>query len=192
MQQLFDYANDKPFKLFLSFDFYAAGDIAAHQEFFNLWRDQAAYLTYGPENLPVVSSYSGGSLGPDVWRNFKQTNNVYLLPNLESDADYYNNPTAFFQTWGDAIDGVFTWETAWPEASETPVNVTSEKDVAIKEAADGAGKSYMMGEREELYLRSDEQKWRCSNVWQDYLLSNISTAVAILGIVQARSTCLNE
>lgn len=146
MQQLFDYARDKPFKLFLSFDFYAAGDIAAHQEFFNLWKGQAAYLTYGPNNLPVVSSYSGGSLGPDVWRNFKETNNVYLLPNLEGDADYYSNPTAFFQKWGDAIDGVFTWETAWPEASDTPVNVTSEKDAAIKGAADGAGKSYMMGE----------------------------------------------
>lgn len=104
-------------------------------------------MTYGPDNLPVVSSYSGGSLGPDVWRTFKETNNVYLLPNLEGDADYFTNPTGFFQKWGDAIDGVFTWETAWPDASDTPLNVTSEKDVTIKGAADAAGKSYMMGEK---------------------------------------------
>lgn len=101
----------------------------------------------------MISTFSGGSLGPDVWRNFKETNNVYLIPNVEEgEADYYNNPTAFFQKWGDAIDGVFSWETAWPYASETPVNVTpvnvtSERDVAVKNAADGAGKSYRMGKK---------------------------------------------
>ncbi|OBT71086.1 hypothetical protein VF21_09830 [Pseudogymnoascus sp. 05NY08] len=160
MQQLFDYARDKPFKLFFSFDFYAAGDIAAHQEFFNVWRNETAYLTYGPQNLPVLSTFSGGSLGPDVWRNFKETNNVYLLPNVEEgEADYYNNPTAFFQKWGGAIDGVFSWETAWPYASETPMNVTSEKDVAVKNAADAAGKSYMMG------LSTLQYKHCCGDSW---------------------------
>ncbi|KAI1205573.1 glycoside hydrolase [Annulohypoxylon truncatum] len=107
-----------------------------------LW-GHAAYLQYN--NLPVVSSYSGDGVGPDTWKNFKDTNNVYLIPNPEADGNYYSNPSAFFQSRGDALDGVFTWETAWPDTSDTPVNVSSTKDQAVKSAADAAGKAYMMG-----------------------------------------------
>lgn len=145
VQQLFDYAGDKSFKLFFSFDFYGNGDINQHQTLFSQFKDHPAHLKYGPNDLPVVSSYSGGSIGPDTWRNFKNTNNVYLIPNPEADGNYYNNPAAFFQSWGDAIDGVFSWETAWPETSETPANVSSVRDEAVKSAADAAGKAYVMG-----------------------------------------------
>ncbi|OTA90693.1 glycoside hydrolase family 71 protein [Hypoxylon sp. CO27-5] len=156
-QQLFDYASSKSFKLFFSFDFYGNGDISQHQALFNQFKDHPAHLKYN--NLPVVSSYSGGSIGPDTWRNFKNTNNVYLIPNPEADGNYYNNPSAFFQSWGDAIDGVFTWETAWPDASDRPVNVSSTKDQAIKSAADAAGKAYMMG------LSSLQYKHCCGDSW---------------------------
>ncbi|KAI0839316.1 glycoside hydrolase family 71 protein [Hypoxylon sp. FL0890] len=142
-QQLFDYASNKSFKLFFSFDFY--GD------------DHPAHLKYN--DLPVVSSYSGGSVGPDTWKNFKNSNNVYLIPNPESDGNYYSNPSGFFQSWGDSIDGVFTWETAWPDTSDTPVNVSSTKDQAVKSAADAAGKSYMMG------LSSLQYKHCCGDSW---------------------------
>ncbi|KAG4222801.1 hypothetical protein PC116_g28725, partial [Phytophthora cactorum] len=114
-----------------------------HQALFSQFKDHPAHLKYN--DLPVVSSYSGGNLGPDTWRNFKSTNNVYLIPNPEADGNYYNNPAGFFQSWGDAIDGVFSWETAWPETSERPLNVSSERDAAVKSAADAAGKAYVMG-----------------------------------------------
>ncbi|KAI1445880.1 glycoside hydrolase family 71 protein [Annulohypoxylon stygium] len=156
-QQLFDYAATKSFKLFFSFDFYGNGDISQHQTLFAKFKDHAAYLQYN--NLPVVSSYSGGSVGPDTWKNFKTTNNVYLIPNPEADGNYYNNPSAFFKSWGDAVDGVFTWETSWPDTSDTPVNVSSTKDQAIKSAADAAGKAYMMG------LSTLQYKHCCGDSW---------------------------
>ncbi|KAI2782674.1 glycoside hydrolase family 71 protein [Daldinia loculata] len=159
VQQLFDYAGDKSFKLFFSFDFYGNGDINQHQTLFSQFKDHPAHLKYGPNDLPVVSSYSGGSIGPDTWRNFKNTNNVYLIPNPEADGNYYNNPAAFFQSWGDAIDGVFSWETAWPETSETPANVSSVRDEAVKSAADAAGKAYVMG------LSSLQYKHCCGDSW---------------------------
>lgn len=146
VQQLFDYAGTRQsFKLFFSFDFYADGDISQHQALFAQFKDHPAHLRYGPGDLPVVSSYSGGGIGPDAWRSFKTANNVYLIPNPEADGNYYSNPSGFFQSWGDAVDGVFSWETAWPDTSDTPVNVSSAKDVAVKSAADAAGKAYMMG-----------------------------------------------
>ncbi|KAI1464407.1 glycoside hydrolase family 71 protein [Daldinia caldariorum] len=157
IQQLFDYAGDKPFKLFFSFDFYGNGDINRHQALFSQFKDHPAHLRYN--DLPVVSSYSGGNIGPDAWRNFKNTNNVYLIPNPEADGNYYNNPSAFFQSWGDAVDGVFSWETAWPETSEKPANVSSERDSAVKSAADAAGKAYVMG------LSSLQYKHCCGDSW---------------------------
>lgn len=145
VSQLFAAADGTGFKLFFSFDFYQTGDLAAHKTLFDQYRDHPAHLTYGDGSLPVVSSYSGGGLGADAWRSFKQENGVYLLPNAEADASYYSDPAAFFGTWADALDGVLTWETAWPETSETPLNVSSAQDEAIKAAADAAGKTYVMG-----------------------------------------------
>ncbi len=145
VQQLFDYTKDKSLKLFFSFDFHQTGDINAHKTLFAQFRDHPAHLTYGPDSLPVVSSFGGGSLGPDTWKNFKQADKVYLLPNLDDDENYYKDTAAFFSTWGDAVDGVFSWETSWPTTSETPVNVSSVQDERVKAAADADGKAYVMG-----------------------------------------------
>ncbi|KAI0169889.1 glycoside hydrolase family 71 protein [Hypoxylon sp. FL1284] len=159
VQQLFDYAGTKSFKLFFSFDFYGNGDISQHQALFAQFKDHPAHLKYGSDELPVVSSYSGGNVGPDTWKNFKNQNDVYLIPNPEADGNYYSNPSGFFESWSDAVDGVFSWETAWPDTSETPVNVSSTKDEAVKSAADKAGKAYMMG------LSSLQYKHCCGDSW---------------------------
>jgi len=149
VNQLFNYADTRDdFKLFFSFDFYQTNDINAHAALYRQFADRASYLRYGDNNLPVVSSYSGGDVGVDAWRGFGQANNVYLAPNPESDGDYYNNPAAFFSKWGDAIDGVFSWETNWPDVADSPgTNVSSARDEAVKTAADAAGKSYIMGKK---------------------------------------------
>ncbi|KAI5925059.1 glycoside hydrolase family 71 protein [Camillea tinctor] len=159
LQQLFDYARGKEFKLFFSFDFYANGDLSAHEKLYQAFKDQDAYLKYGAANLPVVSSYSGGAIGADAWRSFKNANNVYLLPNPEAAENYYSQPASFFQAWGDVVDGVFSWETAWPDAADAPTNVSSARDKDVKAAADAAGKTYMMG------LSSLQYKHCCGDSW---------------------------
>ncbi|KAI1496386.1 glycoside hydrolase family 71 protein [Biscogniauxia marginata] len=159
LRQLFDYASGKEFKLFFSFDFYGNGDISAHQALYDQFKDEAAYLRYGPDDLPVVSSYSGGAIGADAWRGFKTANGVYLIPNVEAAENYYSQPAAFFQDWGDVVDGVFSWETSWPDTSDTPVNVSSARDEDVKAAADAAGKAYMMG------LSSLQYKHCCGDSW---------------------------
>ncbi|KAI1146646.1 glycoside hydrolase [Nemania diffusa] len=159
--QLFDYADAQPnFKLFFSFDFYQTGDINAHAALYAQFAGRASYLRYGAAGLPVVSSYSGGAIGPEAWRGFKAANNVYLVPNLEADPNYYSQPAAFFQTWGDVVDGVFSWETNWPDVSDAPgVNVSSALDAAVKTAADAAGKTYIMG------LSTLQYKHCCGDSW---------------------------
>ncbi|KAI8624002.1 glycoside hydrolase family 71 protein [Xylariaceae sp. FL1651] len=160
VKQLFDYADTRnDFKLFFSFDFYQEGDINAHAALYTQFAGRASYLHYGDANLPVVSSYSGGGIGVDAWRNFKTANNVYLVPNPEADGNYYSQPATFFQTWGDVVDGVFSWETNWPDTSDTPVNVSSTRDQAVKTAADAAGKTYVMG------LSTLQYKHCCGDSW---------------------------
>ncbi|KAI1819253.1 glycoside hydrolase family 71 protein [Xylaria intraflava] len=161
VNQLFDYADTRDdFKLFFSFDFYQTADINEHAALYQQFADRASYLHYGDANLPVVSSYSGGAIGADAWRDFKTANNVYLIPNPEADVDYYSQPSTFFQNWSDAVDGVFSWETNWPDVSDTPgTNVSSARDQAVKEAADTAGKTYVMG------LSTLQYKHCCGDSW---------------------------
>ncbi|KAI0198279.1 glycoside hydrolase [Astrocystis sublimbata] len=161
VNQLFDYADSRDdFKLFFSFDFYQTGDINEHAGLYTQFADRPSYLRYGDGSLPVVSSYSGGDIGMDAWRNFKTANNVYLVPNPEADGDYYNNPATFFEKWGDVVDGVFSWETNWPGEADSPgTNVSSSRDEAVKKAADDAGKSYIMG------LSSLQYKHCCGDSW---------------------------
>ncbi|KAI3319662.1 glycoside hydrolase family 71 protein [Xylariaceae sp. AK1471] len=161
VNQLFDYADTRnDFKLFFSFDFYQTGDINAHATLYKQFANRASYLRYGNANLPVVSSYSGGGIGVDAWRNFKTANNVYLIPNPEADGSYYSQPATFFQNWGGVVDGVFSWETNWPDVSDTPGNnVSSTRDQAVKTAADAAGKTYVMG------LSTLQYKHCCGDSW---------------------------
>ncbi|KAJ2999373.1 hypothetical protein NUW58_g19 [Xylaria curta] len=155
VNQLFDYADSRDdFKLFFSFDFYQTNDINAHAVLYTRFANRPSYLRYGDAKLPVVSSYSGGGIGVEAWRNFKTTNNVYLIPNPEADSNYYSQPATFFQTWGDVVDGVFSWETSWPDVSDTSGNnVSSARDEAVKKAADSAGKTYTMG----MFVRTSVQ-----------------------------------
>ncbi|KAI0536786.1 glycoside hydrolase [Xylaria digitata] len=161
VKQLFDYADTRDdFKLFFSFDFYQTNDINTHAELYKQYADRSSYLRYGDANLPVVSSYSGGGIGIDAWKNFKTANNVYLIPNLEADGTYYSEPQTFFQNWGDVIDGVFSWETNWPDVSDSPGgNVSSARDQAVKTAADAVRKTYIMG------LSSLQYKHCCGDSW---------------------------
>ncbi|KAI1187603.1 glycoside hydrolase family 71 protein [Nemania serpens] len=161
VNQLFDYADTRDdFKLFFSFDFYQTGDINAHAALYTQFANRPSYLRYGSANLPVVSSYSGGGIGVDAWRDFKTANNVYLVPNPEADGNYYSQPATFFQNWGDIVDGVFSWETNWPDVSDTPAaNVSSARDESVKRAADAAGKTYIMG------LSTLQYKHCCGDSW---------------------------
>ncbi|RWA15045.1 hypothetical protein EKO27_g19 [Xylaria grammica] len=161
VNQLFDYADTRDdFKLFFSFDFYQTDDINTHATLYTQFADRSSYLHYGDDDLPVVSSYSGGGIGVDAWKNFKTANNVYLIPNPEADGTYYSEPQTFFENWGDVVDGVFSWETNWPEVSDTPgANVSSSRDEAVKKAADAAGKTYVMG------LSSLQYKHCCGDSW---------------------------
>ncbi|KAI1331429.1 glycoside hydrolase family 71 protein [Xylariaceae sp. FL0255] len=158
--QLFDFADTVGFKLFFSFDLSEDGTFSDFPSIYTQFSSRESYLTYGDSNLPVVSSFSGGFLGVSPWQSFKDTYNVYLIPNVDDDVNYYSDPSTFWSSYSSALDGVFSWDTAWPEQDDNgPANVSSSRDQTVKSGADAAGKAYMMG------LSSLQYKHCCGGNW---------------------------
>lgn len=145
VRQLFDHADNTDFKLFVSMDFYQSGDPNVYTELLNEYTTRPSYLTAGPNNYPVVSTFSVASFDPSTFQTWKQdvfNGEVYFLPNADTSAGY-EDPATWFQTWGDVVDGVFGWESAWPAPGDTPANVSDTVDTAVQNAAHDNSKTYM-------------------------------------------------
>ncbi len=159
---LFDAANQNGFKLFFSFDMTTINAPSDFLPLFNQYRDNTAY--YQHDGRPFVSTFDGGakSFGASSpnqgWQQqFKdvlsgQGVNPFFVP----DFDDYGGATydsAFFNDYT-VVDGVFSWESAWPQINEGLVNVSDSKDQAGLQAARAANKVYMMRTSAASHLRS--------------------------------------
>lgn len=152
IQMLFDAAAANEFKLFFSFDMSVLDQPSTFLPLFLQYQNNPAY--YHHEGRPFVSTFDGGaksfgasSPGAGWQTQFKnvlagQGINPFFVP----DFDDYGGATydaSFFQNYP-VVDGVFSWEAAWPEVNEGVVNVSSAKDQAGLQAAHAAKKVYMM------------------------------------------------
>ena len=154
VQQLFAAAaqTNGEFKLFFSFDLSADSTFSDHVSLWTQFNTESSYLLGGPNNYPVVSSFSGYDEFSS-WQSFKETYDVSLLPNLDGDfggagdtSEYYTNPSGYLSEFVSIVDGFFSWESAWPPTSSTPVSISSTGDQTVLNWAHSVDKSYMMGE----------------------------------------------
>ncbi|KAL1949763.1 hypothetical protein VTO73DRAFT_8644 [Trametes versicolor] len=152
IQLLFTAAAANNFKLFFSFDMSVIDQPSTFLPLFNQYQNNPAY--YRHNNQPFVSTFNGGakSFGassPNAgWQaQFKnvlssQGINPFFVPDFDDyggatyDANFFNNYPV--------VDGVMSWESAWPEVSDGLVNVSSSKDQTALTNARAAGKLYMM------------------------------------------------
>ena len=154
IQLLFEAAESNNFKLFFSFDMSVLDQPSTFLPLFLQYQNSSAY--YYHDGRPFVSTFDGGSQSfgasspGEGWQTqFKdplaaQGINPFFVP----DFDDYGGATydaTFFADYP-VVDGVMSWESAWPEISEGLVNVSSAKDQAGQQAAHDAGKLYMMRE----------------------------------------------
>ena len=105
-----------------------------------------AYYRYGPNNYPFLSTYSsGGHTASDIssFLSF-YANELYFVPDFDETAGYYTDPTAWYNYWGDYVNGVFSWETAWPAGSTTASSVSTDSDVAVMSMIHDNSKTYMI------------------------------------------------
>ena len=119
---MFDYARDNfpDFKLFISLDLWAEGasyghtEINAYHDILQDFKGHPAYLQ-GPNGHSFVSSFSSGGLSNTHWIDWKSSwgNQVYLVPDLDDTRGYNTSDPGWWEYWGDVIDGVMSWKTAW-------------------------------------------------------------------------------
>jgi glucan endo-1,3-alpha-glucosidase len=146
VEQLFNYANSNNFKLFFSLDLGQDGTLTDFTSLVQQYINNTAYYKAGPNNYPFLSTYSAGSTSPSDWASFKSSlgTNVYFVPDFDGVSGYYTDINSFFSTWGSTVDGVFSWETAWPAAQTKPANVSTDSDQYVQTGTQANSKSYMI------------------------------------------------
>jgi hypothetical protein len=108
-----------------------------------------AYYRAVTNFYPLVSTFGDGGLMNQDWSDWKSTvmkNKVYFVPNLDHTSGYHQGASSWWIYWEAVVDGLFSWESAWPEPAS--LSGTSPSDVALDVAVISGtrehGKSYMM------------------------------------------------
>ncbi|KAK8047157.1 hypothetical protein PG996_015221 [Apiospora saccharicola] len=147
INQLFTAAKANNFKLFFSLDLAQNKEAYAYSDLLKQYAGNDTYFKAGPNKLPFLSTFSAQGTDANYWTSFLGsfgTTKFYFVPNFDDTPNYFDKPGTWMNDWGKAIDGAFSWETAWPRNSNTPSNVSSVQDESVLKAAHAKNKAYMM------------------------------------------------
>lgn len=69
------------------------------------------------------------------------------MPDFDGTAGYYDGADAWWDYWGGVVDGLFSWEAAWPERAGLGGAFPGDTgpDEVVSKAAEARGKDYMIG-----------------------------------------------
>jgi hypothetical protein len=156
---IFDYTRDTysgRFGLYFSLDVWASGaagkGVYPTDDYHSLLQDFLGHAAYykGPNGNPFISTFSDGGLTNASWEAFKNEwgNSIYFVPDFDGTQGYYTADPGWWAYWGDVVDGLFSWEAAWPYRAgfggAYPGDIGPDKTVIAGTSAHG--KTYMMGE----------------------------------------------
>ncbi|KAJ7116114.1 glycosyl hydrolase family 71-domain-containing protein [Mycena crocata] len=157
---LFDHAESVTgFHLHISMDIWASGDINLDKGHPDLYNDllhrfvgRAAYFKVNGK--PYVTTFSDGGLTREQWNAWKLDalgTNLYFCPDFDGTPGYTTGADAWWSYWGDTVDCVFSWDSAWrarpgidPSTGSLGAG-TIEIDLAVIGKAHSKGKGYNMG-----------------------------------------------
>lgn len=155
IKYLFQAASENDFGLFFSFDMAVLNeqDPGSFLPVFEQYATNENYYKF--ENKPFVSTFNGGIMqnGGDWTRNLREGMEADgVSPYFVSDFGLYSSSSASasssimgsLRTYS-AVDGVFSWETAWPSQDDGIASILSSvTDKVGLDAAHATGKSYLM------------------------------------------------
>lgn len=121
MNDMFDFAASNSFGLHASMDLWAAGDppdpksVGDYKSLFVDFFGHAAYEV-GANGFPMVTTFADGGTNNKTWEDWREqfAQQVYVIPNLDGIPGYWEMHPGFWEHWGGVVDGLFTWESAWP------------------------------------------------------------------------------
>ncbi|KAL2291156.1 hypothetical protein FJTKL_13817 [Diaporthe vaccinii] len=97
----------------------------------------------------IISTFSSGGFKSDTWGSWKQgmKGSVYFIPDFDDTEGYYKASEAWWGNWGPVLDGVSSWESAWPQivGSDPSKPGDVSKDEKVLTSANGRDKGYMIG-----------------------------------------------
>ncbi|KAF9877167.1 hypothetical protein CkaCkLH20_05433 [Colletotrichum karsti] len=114
------------FGLYISMDVWASGDACwngrdscegpmDYQWIFQNYKGRPSYYQWN--GMPVISTFSAADFNGSFWKSWKDSlaNEMFFIPDFEKTEGYYQSDPGWWEYWGDMVDGVFSWESAWPE-----------------------------------------------------------------------------
>ncbi|KAM0547281.1 hypothetical protein ACHAPJ_010416 [Fusarium lateritium] len=121
MNDMFDFAAGQDFGLHISMDLWAAGDKPDNMsvpDYKSLFVDFFGHAAYekGSNGFPMVTTFSDGGTNNMIWVDWRDqfAEKVFLIPNLDGIPGYWEWNEGWWEHWGQVVDGLFTWESAWP------------------------------------------------------------------------------
>ncbi|KAJ0415233.1 glycosyl hydrolase family 71-domain-containing protein [Aspergillus carlsbadensis] len=144
IQWLLDAARGTNFRLFLSFDMSWGLDTKGLGAFLQRFSTHESY--YRVDGKPFVSTFWGGNIPNSQWesdfiRPLAGTNSTpFFVPDFDDWSGWPNDVFGNFPS----LDGVFSWEAAWPAPGTGQVPVSDAIDRNVLAQARAAGKVYMM------------------------------------------------
>lgn len=155
LSALFAHAPATPsFHLLFSLDLSAAlgagASLSDYDALLAQYKDHASYARGGANDAPFVSTFADGGLTNETWDEWRGRvfdNAVYFVPDFDRTQGYYDAASGWWDYWGGVVDGLFSWEAAWPERAgyggAYPGDVGPDAPVAA--GAEARGKDYMVG-----------------------------------------------
>ncbi|QDS76562.1 hypothetical protein FKW77_006819 [Venturia effusa] len=185
--QLFNYTRDNygdKFWLFLSIDVQTSGGADVYSDIFQEFKDHSAYYK-GPNGRPFLSTFDSKGLTNTQWQSFldKFADSTYFVPDFDDTEGYYDAATGWWDYWGGLVDGLFSWEAAWPPAT-TGVGGAYPGDISldrtVQAAALSRGKTYMMALSALQYKNAYDMNW--------YRLGDLNLPTRMAGILSMSPT----
>lgn len=139
-------SDGKYFGIFFSMDIRRDQDNAdKFKPLLNQYMGRGCHYKY--DGKYFLSTFNGGWTTNTYWSRFfqslnKKRNEVYFVPDFDDTTGYYASDANWWNYWAKTVDGLFTWETAWPAAAG---EVEVARDNKVLAAAVDHQKSYMVG-----------------------------------------------
>lgn len=151
---MFDYAAKTDFKLLINIDLNgAAGASLGLFDFTSLLKKYVGHDSYfkGPNDAPFISAFSDGGQSISNWTEFltSVSDKTYFVPDFDQTDGYYSATTGWWSKYGDLVDGLFSWESLWPQDPKVGIGAAFAGDTSLDEivisGSAAHNKTYMVG-----------------------------------------------
>ncbi|TVY25040.1 Mutanase [Lachnellula hyalina] len=145
LTSLFSHAKDRGFKLFLSMDLSAkgGGSLSDYDYIFTDYATAGAWFA-GPNGKPLVSTFSAAAFTAPDFTTWRASQDIYFMPDFDGTSGYYDAADSWWSYWGSVVDGLFSWESTWPNVGATNDGDLT-LDTTVQAGAVAHGKTYMIG-----------------------------------------------